>query len=206
MTAPTIPQIISRAEAKALGLRRYFTGKPCKHGHVAERLVSTWQCMGCQQRRYVTPERREYARRYRASHKQQIREYNRKYDASPRAKQALKAWKDRNREHLRKWYRAYKKTIKEKVNADTRNRRARQRAAGGTHTAADIADILRLQKRRCAWCRAKLNAGYHVDHITALARGGTNDRRNLQALCPSCNYDKNSKCPLDFAREHGRLL
>jgi hypothetical protein len=32
-------KIISRAEAIALGLKQYFTGEPCKHGHVAHRLV-----------------------------------------------------------------------------------------------------------------------------------------------------------------------
>jgi hypothetical protein len=32
---------IGRDEAKALGLKRFFTGKPCKHGHVAERGLST---------------------------------------------------------------------------------------------------------------------------------------------------------------------
>ncbi len=29
----------SRSEALATGARRYFTGKPCKHGHVAERFA-----------------------------------------------------------------------------------------------------------------------------------------------------------------------
>src|SRR3954464_6823164 len=29
-------QIVTRTEAKAAGLPRYFTGKPCKYGHVAE--------------------------------------------------------------------------------------------------------------------------------------------------------------------------
>jgi len=38
--------IITRAEAKEQGLKRYFTGKPCKHGHVSERLVSA-QCVEC---------------------------------------------------------------------------------------------------------------------------------------------------------------
>tara|TARA_R110000782_G_C14715834_1_gene403672 strand:- start:6 stop:872 length:867 start_codon:yes stop_codon:yes gene_type:complete len=33
-------QIITRKEAREKGLSRYFTGKPCKHGHVAERYVS----------------------------------------------------------------------------------------------------------------------------------------------------------------------
>jgi hypothetical protein len=28
--------IISCKEAKARGLKRYFTGKPCKRGHIAE--------------------------------------------------------------------------------------------------------------------------------------------------------------------------
>jgi len=41
-------QIISRAEAKAKGLKRYFTGKPCKHGHVAERQVFNATCVDCQ--------------------------------------------------------------------------------------------------------------------------------------------------------------
>ena len=41
-------QIISRAEAKAKGPKRYFTGKPCKCGHVAERQVLNATCVDCQ--------------------------------------------------------------------------------------------------------------------------------------------------------------
>ena len=33
-------EIITKTEAKAKGLKRYFTGKPCKNGHVAERHIS----------------------------------------------------------------------------------------------------------------------------------------------------------------------
>lgn len=36
----------TRAEAKALGLRHYFTGKPCKNGHVAKRHL-TGTCVTC---------------------------------------------------------------------------------------------------------------------------------------------------------------
>lgn len=39
-------KIISRKEAKALGLKRYFTGKPCCRGHVAER-YTTGNCLDC---------------------------------------------------------------------------------------------------------------------------------------------------------------
>ena len=38
--------IVSRKEAIAKGLKRYFTGKPCKHGHLCERTVSTG-CITC---------------------------------------------------------------------------------------------------------------------------------------------------------------
>lgn len=37
----------SRSEALRLGLTRYFTGKPCKHGHIAERLSSCGRCCEC---------------------------------------------------------------------------------------------------------------------------------------------------------------
>jgi hypothetical protein len=39
-------QIISCKDARSVGLKRYYTGKPCKHGHVAERHV-TGGCVVC---------------------------------------------------------------------------------------------------------------------------------------------------------------
>jgi 5-methylcytosine-specific restriction endonuclease McrA len=37
----------SRAEAKEAGELYYFTGHPCKHGHVDKRFVSTCSCSEC---------------------------------------------------------------------------------------------------------------------------------------------------------------
>jgi hypothetical protein len=42
-----MPEIISRADARAKGLKRYFTGKPCKRGHVVKRRVDTGDCVEC---------------------------------------------------------------------------------------------------------------------------------------------------------------
>lgn len=68
--------VISRADAKQRGLKRYFTGEPCLRGHVAERLVSDKKCVKCsgirrneriEKRRKTDP---EFARkRYRRNHK-----------------------------------------------------------------------------------------------------------------------------------------
>jgi hypothetical protein len=45
-----MPKIISRAEAKAQGLKTFYTGKPCPHGHIAERLVAG-KCVECNRER-----------------------------------------------------------------------------------------------------------------------------------------------------------
>lgn len=46
---------ITRSEAKAKSLKRYFTGKPCKHGHVTDRFVSSGACLDC-----ATPRRQKW--------------------------------------------------------------------------------------------------------------------------------------------------
>jgi hypothetical protein len=58
--------IVTRKEAKERGLARYFTGKPCPHGHVAERWASTSRCVECD-------------RKYREANPEKIRERKRKY-------------------------------------------------------------------------------------------------------------------------------
>ena len=39
--------VIDRKTARAKSLLRYFSGKPCKHGHLDERLVSNGTCCEC---------------------------------------------------------------------------------------------------------------------------------------------------------------
>ena len=49
MAAPIVcyeGPIVTRAEAKRLGLRRYFLNKPCRHGHVSERYLDG-RCIEC---------------------------------------------------------------------------------------------------------------------------------------------------------------
>lgn len=38
---------LTRAEARAAGLSRYFTGQPCPKGHVAERYTNNYSCVVC---------------------------------------------------------------------------------------------------------------------------------------------------------------
>ncbi len=41
------PVIVSRTDATARGLKLYFTGVPCKRGHMAMRLVRNGECLEC---------------------------------------------------------------------------------------------------------------------------------------------------------------
>ena len=89
-----------------------------------------------------------------------------------------------------------------------RQRKARVRNAEGTHSVEDVAAILKAQTGRCAnpACRKKLGKNYHVDHIRPIARGGSNERTNLQLMCAPCNQKKHSKDPIEWARSNGFLL
>jgi len=40
-------KIITKTEAKRQGLTQYYTGKPCKNGHVATRYTKTSRCSEC---------------------------------------------------------------------------------------------------------------------------------------------------------------
>lgn len=42
-----MPEIIDPKTARALGLKKYFTGKPCRRGHLEDRYVSSGGCMAC---------------------------------------------------------------------------------------------------------------------------------------------------------------
>lgn len=84
MADPSLP-IISAREAYDAGKTRYFTGQPCKRGHIAERMVRSGSCTECQRmfeqqyrsKKYAVvkawkeanPEKvAEYAKRYAAKH------------------------------------------------------------------------------------------------------------------------------------------
>jgi hypothetical protein len=81
-------RIVTRAEAKAAGKTRYFTGVPCKQGHLAERTTTNGECAECyraKKRKYreanidaARAADREYQRNRRLSDPAAARERDRK--------------------------------------------------------------------------------------------------------------------------------
>lgn len=187
----------SRKEAKELGRTRFFTGVPCKRGHVAERVVSNGACIECQRLHAAA-----YSARYRAARPEKVKE-------------AQAAWRERNPEYFRAWraanrarnqavQNAWRAANPEKSRALVLNYQSRKRKAPGRHTAADIERIREEQRGMCRVCSADLSAtGYHIDHMTPLARGGSNWPENLCLLCPSCNCRKRDQTLDEFMAAGG---
>lgn len=59
-------------------------------------------------------------------------------------------------------------------------------------------EILKRDGFKCRYCGASaMQSVLHVDHVIAIAAGGTDDPANLVASCASCNLGK-SDVPIEF--------
>ncbi|WP_081790749.1 HNH endonuclease [Deinococcus phoenicis] len=108
-----------------------------------------------------------------------------------------------NRDRVRAWARANPEKVKLQGRVCAARRRARERAAEGKHTRADIERRFEMQKGLCWWCRKTVGCAYHVDHIVPLSRGGSNGPENICISCRDCNQQKGPKLPTEWI---GRLL
>jgi hypothetical protein len=77
------PDVISRKSARAVGQTFYFTGKSCKHGHVAGRYSHNGACVVCNRLRAAQWKKTAKGRKYR-------NEWQNKRRAQQRAERAAK--------------------------------------------------------------------------------------------------------------------
>lgn len=187
-----------RSIARASGQKTYRTEKPCSNGHIAERTTIAAQCVVCSE---------QIKTRWASNNKVKIKLINQKYFQNNKEACVRRStdWFEKNRDRFRIHMRNEYQKDPERFLVHGRTRRARKLASGGEHTAEDIKYLFKLQRGKCAYCKVRLNK-YHVDHILAIARGGSNDRKNLQLLCPPCNQKKSAKDSIDFAQQMGFLL
>ncbi len=221
--ADEILQIIGREEARALGLKRYFTGEPCAHGHICQRQVKSSTCVMCSRAatrkwRIRNPEKiARYRIIDRENHKAAVARWYREHRDEVNARAV--DWRKRNPEKARisnlksvksenhkRATRNWRKNNPAMVRVHDANKRAKRKKAEGKHTLKDVLRIVERQNWKCANCAASVKNGYHVDHVMPLSRGGSNWPSNLQILCPPCNSRKNAKLPEEWAKENGKLL
>ena len=192
MDITTLPK--TRAEAKAAGASHYFTGEPCKHGHVAPRKTKG-ACVECLKVEWdrTAQTRAEYFRQYNQSEagqeaKRQYYKRNRELviaraAARPAAEKraAKKVWKDQNA----LW-----------VLANNKNRRRKHRQATPPWlTRAQKTQMRELYK--IAMTMTKITGvQYVVDHIDPLRSEvlcGLHVPWNLQVITQAENLAKSNK-------------
>lgn len=205
--------IILRKQAKIAGLVRYFTGVPCKHGHIFERLTSDGGCLKCKRlKRSISwythgyaraIDKRNYQRRrdkILAERKILYRTNIDKYKLRSRLQyqkhrdsriQSSRNWREHNKQKLKYYYAVYAKRRPEVYRNSARRRRAFLYQAVGTFTNEQWIHKCGQYLNLCAWC--KQSKILHADHIVPLSLGGSNLIDNIQPLCKSCNSKKATK-------------
>ena len=187
-------KIILRKDAKAQGLSRYFTGKPCKIGHIAERYI-TGECIVCKLainekwRLANLDKKRESVSRYIERDREHWREYQKSYHA--------KWYKKNRRKKLaqnKKYIQNHPEVAQVASLVHNHNKRARRFGVAGTFSRADLDALWQAQKNRCVYCQKELTIKTRwIDHIKPMIRGGSNTKNNLQWLCQSCSRRKGDK-------------
>ena len=117
----------TRAEAKAAGAKYYFTGEPCKHGHIAPRKTKG-ACLECLKDEWAkgNQTRAEYFRAY--NQREDVKERKNEWYQENRD-QVIQAAATRPAERLREYRNAWKEANKVQVRADTKARRRKHRNA-----------------------------------------------------------------------------
>lgn len=159
---------IGREEARAQGRAHYFTGSPCKNGHVANRSVGGGACVVCRHDNY---------RRWREANRDRRKEHQERWKAKDPVRvrkifsDASRRWANRN---------------PEKCCALVAKRRAAK--AKRTPLWSDLSTIASFY--------AACPPGHHVDHIVPL-RGrnvsGLHVIENLQYLPAEENIKKGNR-------------
>jgi len=156
----------TRQEAKATGAKYYFTGEPCKHGHIAPRKTkgSCVECLKVEWRQ-AAETRVDY-----------FREYNKREDVKDRKnewyeanrEQVIQAAATRPPEVLRQYRNAWKENNKTQVRADAKARRRKHRLATPAWLTRQQKSEIRQLYQIAITMTKTTGEQYVVDHIIPL--------------------------------------
>lgn len=152
-------EIVTRQQASDKGDIHFFTGKPCKYGHVAKRYVNGGHCWDCNKAKEVHKNHHLHVKAWKSRNKEQISLANKEYAARPEVREAIVARRKTHRALPEvKAYRARQQKSREMV-----KRNAEYRWNVELHDLVMEEAYLLAQQRRLA-----TGVVHHVDHIIPL--------------------------------------
>ena len=173
-------------QARMSGLKYFFPGRRCKRGHLARWYTSTKRCVICNVIDATeSGKRRAQAHPYYMPTKPcKHGHLALKYTINGRCVEC-------HRNSMAKYSSGNGRIG---TTARTIKRRATKLNAGGSFTTLDFKRLIALQKH-CHICgkRFTKKRPATIDHVIALANGGTNDRSNIALAHGDCNSGKHTK-------------
>lgn len=187
---------ITYSQAKDAGLKRYFTGVPCNHGHTVERYVSTRACVRCAAKRAAKWQKDQgEGTPYREAARERSRAWHYK---DPKARTAAtREWRKNNPGRKQK---AHKKRYHSdplyRLSYDLRIR-LWQALNGQRREGSAVRDLGctldELKEHLESQFQPGMNwenwgrRGWHIDHIRPLASFDLSDKRQLREACHFTN-------------------
>ena len=156
----------TRQEAKDTGAKYYFTGEPCKHGHIAPRKTKG-ACVECLkvEWRHAAEKRADYFREYNKREYVKDRK-NEWYEANK--EQVIQAAATRPLEVKRVYQKAWKERNTVWVRADTKARRRKHRLATPIWLTQQQKSEMRQLYQIAITMTKTTGEQYVVDHIVPL--------------------------------------
>jgi hypothetical protein len=188
----------TRAEAKAIGATHYFTGEPCKHGHIAPRKTKG-ACVECLKVEWQqsADKRADYFRQY--NQREDVKDRKHEWYQDNRD-QVIAAAATRPTHVKREYQEAWKERNLVWVRADTKARRRKHRAATPPWlTQRQKAEIRELYKVAITMSKTT-GEQYVVDHIYPLRSEvvcGLHVPWNLRVITQTENLEKSNALPDD---------
>lgn len=188
----------TRAEAKAIGAKYYFTGEPCKHGHIAPRKTKG-ACVECLRIEWAEGSKKRA-------------EYFAERNKSDEVKKKKHDWYLKNREAVieraktqtQEQKRAYQNAWKERnliwVRADTKARRRKHRQATPPWITRQQKSEIRALYQTAITMSKTTGEQYVVDHIYPLRSEvvcGLHVPWNLRVITREENAQKSNALPDD---------
>ena len=198
-------EIITRQEAMEQGLVRFFTGKPCKYGHVSERKTKNFRCLECHKvdmrKRYADPvvkkKTAKQSKKWRLENKHKANENRKRWEkANPeKVKHSRQQYKTKNKEIIRlkrKEYNSREKIKVKNISNNVARRAGLKKATPSWMPRSNLTDVY----RKCAQMNKNSAQMYEVDHIVPLCNDivcGLHVPWNLQIITRHQNRVKSNK-------------